>query len=266
MATATMPRMLRRLLPLLLLPLPLLAAEKPAPPADLDNPPADAERAANGLITKQLVKGTGTVKPTADSLLRVRYTVWKSDGSLLQHVPAPQSAFIAVSKMVPGWGQSVQQMVVGEKRRAWVPPSLNGGKIDLGMVFDTELLEIIDPPVTPADVAAPPADATVTPSGLAYKVLRAGTGSAHPKKHSNVEVHYSGWTTDGKLFDSSVLHGQSIEFGLDDVIKGWTEGLQLMVEGEKTRFWIPAKLAYANDKSRPQGMLVFDIELVKIKS
>lgn len=259
-------RMLRRLLPLVLLTLPLLAAEKPVPPADLDNPPADAERAENGLVTKQLAKGTGTVKPKPDSLLRVRFTVWRSDGSLVQHVPAPQTVFIPVSKMIPGWGQAVQQMVVGERRRAWIPPSLNGGKIDLGMVFDTELVEIIDPPVTPADVAAPAADATVTPSGLAYKVLRAGTGSAHPKKHSTVEVHYSGWTTDGKLFDSSVLHGQSIEFGLDDVIKGWTEGLQLMVEGEKTRFWIPAKLAYANDKSRPQGMLVFDIELVKIKS
>src|SRR5690348_17291312 len=103
--------MLRRLLPVALLALPLLAADKPVPPADLNNPPADAERAANGLVTKQLVKGTGTVKPTPDSLLRVRYTVWKSDGSLVQHVPAPQTVFIAVSKMIPGWAQAAQQMV-----------------------------------------------------------------------------------------------------------------------------------------------------------
>jgi peptidylprolyl isomerase len=258
--------MRQRLLPVVLLALPLLAADKPVPPADLNNPPADAERAENGLVTKQLVKGTGTVKPKPDSLLRVRYTVWKSDGSLVQHVAAPQTVFLPVSKMIPGWGQAAQQMVVGETRRAWIPPSLNGGKVDLGLVIDTELLEIVDPPVTPADVAAPPADATVTPSGLAYKVLRPGTGTEHPKKHSTVEVHYSGWTTDGKLFDSSVLHGQSIEFGLDQVIQGWTEGLQLMVEGEKARFWIPAKLAYGNDKTKPQGTLVFDIELVKIKS
>jgi len=131
-------------------------------------------------------------------------------------------------------------------------------------VIDTELVEIVDAPVTPADVAAVPADATVTESGLAYKVLRPGTGIVHPNKRSKVEVHYSGWTTDGRMFDSSVLRGQSSSFGLDEVIKGWTEGLQLMVEGEKTRFWIPSKLAYAGDKTRPQGMLVFDIELVKV--
>jgi peptidylprolyl isomerase len=78
-------------------------------------------------------------------------------------------------------------------------------------------------------------------------------------------VHYSGWTTDGKMFDSSVLRGNPASFGLDGVISGWTEGLQLMVEGEKTRFWIPAKLAYGHEKGKPQGMLVFDIELIDIQ-
>ena len=67
------------------------------------------------------------------------------------------------------------------------------------------------------------------------------------------------------MIDSSVLRGQTTQFGLDGVIAGWTEGLQLMVAGEKTRFWIPAKLAYASDRSKPQGMLVFDIELLEIK-
>ena len=256
--------LLRRVLPLVLVALPLLAAEKPVPPADLANPPADAERAENGLVTKRLSAGTGTEKPNADSLLRMRYTVWRDDGTLVQHVPAPQSLFLGVKKMIPGWGQAVQQMVVGETRRAWIPQPLNGGKTDHALVIDTELLEIVEAPTTPADVAAPPADASVTPSGLAYKVLRAGTGTVHPKRNSMVEVQYSGWTTDGKMFDSSVLHGKTAEFGLNRVIRGWTEGLQLMVEGEKTRFWIPAKLAYAGMKG-PQGMLVFDIELLDIK-
>ena len=257
--------MLRRILPLALLALPLLAADKPAPPADLTTPPADAERAENGLVTKRLSEGTGTVKPAADSLLRVRYTVWKADGSLVQHVPAPQTVFIAVTKMIPGWGQAAQQMVAGETRRAWIPQELNGGKLDQGLVIDTEMIEVVEAPKTPADVAAPPADATVTESGLAYKVLRHGVGTVHPKRSSTVEVHYSGWTTDGKMFDSSILRGKTAEFPLDGVIRGWTEGLQLMVEGEKTRFWIPAKLAYGNDKTKPQGMLVFDVELVDIK-
>ncbi|HEX7421562.1 MAG TPA: FKBP-type peptidyl-prolyl cis-trans isomerase, partial [Thermoanaerobaculia bacterium] len=68
-----------------------------------------------------------------------------------------------------------------------------------------------------------------------------------------------------RLFDSSILHGQSSEFSLDKVIAGWTEGLQMMTEGEERRFWVPAKLAYADDMSKPQGMLVFDIELVSIR-
>src|ERR1700730_10569787 len=96
----------------------------------------------------------------------------------------------------------------------------------------------------PADVAAPPADAQVTASGLASKVLQPGTGSDHPLATDKVKVHYTGWTTDGKMFDSSVARGKPALFPLDKVIAGWTEGVQLMVEGETRRFWIPEKLAY----------------------
>jgi peptidylprolyl isomerase len=112
-------------------------------------------------------------------------------------------------------------------------------------------------------VTAPPADAKRTASGIAYRVLRAGTGAVHPAKNNRVTVHYSGWTTDGKLFDSSVMRGQVATFGLDEVIAGWTEGVQLMVTGEKTRFWIPERLAYKGERD-PRGMLVFDIELIAI--
>jgi FKBP-type peptidyl-prolyl cis-trans isomerase len=89
----------------------------------------------------------------------------------------------------------------------------------------------------------------------------------HPRPRSTVEVHYSGWTLDGKMFDSSVLRGETASFPLNGVIRGWTEGVQLMVAGEKARFWIPAKLAYGDNSSAgtPSGTLVFDIELVSIK-
>ncbi|HYC89075.1 MAG TPA: FKBP-type peptidyl-prolyl cis-trans isomerase [Thermoanaerobaculia bacterium] len=257
--------MLRRLLTLALAALPLFAAEKPAPPADLATPPADGVRADNGLVTKQLVAGTGTVKPNEGHLLRMRYTVWKSDGTLVQHVSAPTTVQLALAKMIPGWRQAVEQMVVGEVRRAWIPKELGGTRATMPMLIDTELIELVERPVTPPDVAAPPADATVTESGLAYKVLRAGNGKLHPRRRDTVVVHYSGWTTDGQMFDSSVERGEPTEFPLDAVIRGWTEGLQLMVEGEKTRFWIPAKLAYGNDRTKPQGMLVFDVELIDIK-
>lgn len=121
-------------------------------------------------------------------------------------------------------------------------------------------------PETPTDVAAAPADAETTASGLASKLLAAGTGDTKPKATDTVTVHYSGWTTDGKLFDSSVKRGQPTSFPLNGVIAGWTEGLQLMVAGEKRRFWIPAKLAYGENPGAgyPAGTLVFDVELIKI--
>jgi peptidylprolyl isomerase len=79
-----------------------------------------------------------------------------------------------------------------------------------------------------------------------------------------VTVHYTGWTTDGEMFDSSVTRGTPATFALDGVIAGWTEGLQLMVEGERRRFWIPESLAYQGQPGSPAGMLVFDVELIKI--
>jgi peptidylprolyl isomerase len=116
----------------------------------------------------------------------------------------------------------------------------------------------------PADVKAAPADAKKTSSGLAYKVITPGKGKQRPTATSNVTVHYTGWTTDGKMFDSSVARGEPSSFPLNGVIKGWTEGVQLMVEGEKSRFWIPEPLAYGGRRP-PFGMLVFDIELLKIQ-
>ena len=118
----------------------------------------------------------------------------------------------------------------------------------------------------PPDVAAVPADAVRTGSNLASKVITPGTGTRHPGPTSLVTVHYTGWTTDGRTFDSSVSRGEPLTFGLNQVIDGWTEGVQLMVEGEKRRFWIPARMAYEGAPGKPQGMLVFDIELIKIVS
>jgi peptidylprolyl isomerase len=113
-----------------------------------------------------------------------------------------------------------------------------------------------EPVPAPPDVAAPPADALRTPSGLASKVLRVGVGQARPSRRSQVTVNYTGWTTDGRMFETN----SGVTFRLDEVIPGWTEGLQLMVVGEKRRFWIPSDLAYPD-----KGMLVFDIELLQVR-
>ena len=107
-----------------------------------------------------------------------------------------------------------------------------------------------------------------TPSGLQYEVLTKGKGSKNPIATDMVEVHYAGKTLDGHEFDSSYKRGTSASFPLNRVIKGWTEGLQLMTEGSKYRFYIPSDLAYgSNGPSRdigPNATLIFDVELIKI--
>jgi peptidylprolyl isomerase len=236
------------------------------PPPDVAGPPADATKTPSGLATKVLTPGTGTDHPTKDDLVTVDYTGWTTDGKMFDSsISRGKPSTFGVSRVIPGFSEGVQLMVPGEKRRLWIPESLaykgQEGRPKGMLVFDIQLIDI--PNRAPADVKAPPADAKRTASGLAYKVLREGTGGRHPKASSTVTVHYTGWTTDGKMFDSSVVRGQPASFPLSGVIPGWTEGLQLMYEGEKTRFWIPEKLAYKG-QSPPYGMLVFDVELIKI--
>ena len=108
---------------------------------------------------------------------------------------------------------------------------------------------------------------TVLPSGLQYTVINEGSGRK-PKATDSVKCHYEGFLTDGTLFDSSLQRGEPAVFGLQQVIAGWTEGLQLMQEGAKYRFFIPYKLGYgesgAGQSIPPYSALVFDVELIKV--
>ena len=107
----------------------------------------------------------------------------------------------------------------------------------------------------------------VTESGLQYTVLHEGAGSIHPKAKDEVKVNYEGTFIDGRIFDSSIKRGRPAKFGLNNVIKGWTEGLQLMVIDEKVRFFVPAGLGYGNrwtGSIPPGSTLIFDIELLAI--
>jgi FKBP-type peptidyl-prolyl cis-trans isomerase len=237
------------------------------PPSDVAAPPADAAKTASGLASKVVTPGTGKTHPGASDIVTVHYTGWKTNGEMFDSsVLRGKPSSFPLNRVIAGWTEGVQLMVEGEKRRFWIPEALayKGQREPKGMlVFDVELISIASVSA-PADVKAAPADAKKTPSGLAYKVVKAGTGTRHPSATSTVTVHYTGWTTDGKMFDSSVARGMPISFPLDGVIKGWTEGVQLMVQGEKTRFWIPEALAYGG-KSAPYGMLVFDVELIEFK-
>ncbi|MGO2341294.1 FKBP-type peptidyl-prolyl cis-trans isomerase [Vibrio litoralis] len=106
-----------------------------------------------------------------------------------------------------------------------------------------------------------------TDSGLQYLVLKEGNGSVHPTATSQVKVHYQGTLLDGTEFDSSYKRGEPISFKLNQMIKGWQEGLQLMVEGEKVRLFIPYDIAYGKSGSGPipaGATLIFDVELIEI--
>lgn len=247
-------------------------------PADVAAPPADAAKTASGLASKVLTPGTGKEHPGAQDQVKVHYTGWTKSGKMFDSsVNRGEPSTFKVDQVVKGWTEGLQLMVVGEKRRLWLPGALAyGDHPRMGapggdLVFDVELLEIKaapKPPETPADVKAPPATAKKTASGLAYTILKKGAGTKSPKATDTVTVHYSGWTTDGKLFDSSITRGEPMSFALNQVIKGWTEGVQLMKVGDTARFWIPGNLAYGDKPSRPgapAGMLVFDIELIDVK-
>lgn len=248
----------------------------PTTPEDVAAAPADAVTTESGLASKILAEGAGTEKPEIHDRVTVHYSGWTTDGKLFDssHKRGQPTTF-PVNRVIPGWTEGLQLMVKGEKRRFWIPAGLAYGETPPEgapagtLVFDVELLEVHRMPKplqVPEDVAAVPDNAEKTPSGLASRVLTAGTGDKKPTATSTVHVHYSGWTLDGKMFDSSVARGEPISFALTGVIPGWTEGLQLMVEGEKRRFWIPANLAYGENPGggRPGGMLVFDVELLGI--
>jgi peptidylprolyl isomerase len=244
-----------------------------AAPPDLKAPPADAVTGESGLASKVITPGTGDGRPAPTDVVTVHYTAWSADSggmhdsTLAREKPAMLPLDGAA---LPGWRECVALMVIGEKRRCWMPEKLAyGGAANRPagmMVFDIELLDIWPSPlIPPPDINGPPPDARRTSSGLAYKVLRPGTGARNPGPSDRITVHYSGWTTNGRLFDSSITRGEPLTLGLREVIRGWGEGLELMVEGERTRLWVPQDLAYKGEQGAPAGMLVFDVELIEIE-
>jgi FKBP-type peptidyl-prolyl cis-trans isomerase len=248
----------------------------PETPSDVAASPADAAKTASGLASKVLQAGKGDKHPAAADTVTVHYSGWTTDGKLFDSsVQRGKPTSFPLNGVIKGWTEGLQLMVEGEKRRFWIPAALaygenpGGGRPGGLLVFDVELISIKQapkPPAVPEDVAAAPESAEKTASGIASRVLTKGTGTVHPKATDQVKVHYSGWTTDGKLFDSSITRDEPIVFPLNQVIPGWTEGVQLMVEGEKRRLWIPGKLAYGDTAppGAPAGTLVFDVELLEI--
>jgi peptidylprolyl isomerase len=241
----------------------------PEAPPDVAAAPDDAVKLESGMAYKILVPAEGP-KPGPEDHVLVHYSAWMPDGALYDSsVLLGRPIDFTINLTVPAFKEAFQMMTPGEKRRLWVSAEMAKLKpesnIQSDLVFDVELISFVAKPVTPPDVSAAPRDADFTESGLATKLLHAGTGTRHPAHGERVVVHYAGWTRDGEMFDASYKYGTPGTFTLGDRMPmGWNEALKLMVVGEKRRIWIPEELAYRGREDRPQGMLVFEVELLDI--
>jgi len=248
----------------------------PAVPPDVQNPPSSAHKTKGGIPYVVVRPGTGKDKAHAYDTVSFNYTAWDANGRMFDTTEMrKRPAKVPPYRQPAPFEDVLTSMTAGERVRFWVPSEkmTQGGRAVPGMpqgqlCYEVEILQIekgIAPPPTPPDVARPPASAKKTAKGVFYRVLKAGKGGAHPRPTDTVRVNYTGWTTDGKMFDSSVVRHEPSEFSLQGVIAGWTDGIPQMSVGDKFRFWIPAELAYKGSPGRPQGMLVFDVELLSIK-
>lgn len=233
---------------------------------------------------KVLRKGSGAEHPGGDDCVVVNFVAWKREGTFFSTSGLNgESTVQCLATAIVGISEAMKYMVVGERRRIWIPAALtfeahiahHGLKIHdeaptpkIDLTFDVELLGIMKAPLTPNDLEVPPRTAMKTPGGVTLNVLTAGTGTTRPTTNNRVKLHYSGWTREGVLFESTITSGHPGVFLVGTVLPGWREALQYMVAGEKARIWIPAALAYGDrpvERAVPAGDLVYDIELLSIE-
>jgi peptidylprolyl isomerase len=253
------------------------------PPPDVAAHPADAQVTASGLAMKVLKAGTGTDRPVANDCVTVRFVAWTTDGTLFStSTTMNDSDVLCLNAAILGISEALKEMVVGERRRLWVPEDLTFHEghhheqkrpedeepPHKDLTFDLELLSILKAPLTPADLTQPPAAAARTASGLVYQILQTGTGTVHPSATSTITLHFSGWKSDGKLFETTMVANHPAVVSLATAPPGWREALRSMVAGEKARFWIPAAQAFgAKPANRfdPAGDLVYEFELLSVQ-
>jgi len=251
-----------------------LVSVEPSPttPPDVATPPADAVRSRSGLISKVVKPGTGTVNAKSYDAVTFQYSAWDStgrmfDSSEIRKRPKETYGF----REWPGIEEALTLMRVGERRRVWIPPALADASLpglpQGTLCYELELTKLTPmkaPPSAPLDLKTPPADAIKTATGVTVKVLKAGTGTAHPTPTDRVKVHYTGWSVDGRLIDSSIPRATPGEYVVGKLMPGWADALQTMTTGERARVWIPVERAFRNEPGRPQGELVFDLELLEV--
>lgn len=249
------------------------------PPQDVAAAPSGAETSESGLACVVLQKGGGTEHPVIYDTVKMHQVVWTPDGKMHMNTGDRGDAveFDLTQSVLSGLREAIELMVEGEKRRCWIPGRLAfgeavegapQGKKPLGtLVYDLNLVsltKITGLPEAPPEVAAVPPDAQSSASGLAWRVLKEGTTDKKPALASIVSLRYTGWTAEGKVFMTTERKKIPKSSRMGMMIPGWQEALLDMKLGEKRRLWIPKELAYRGQPGRPQGTVVFDIELVAI--
>jgi peptidylprolyl isomerase len=264
-------------------------ASKPTePPIATGAAPTSAAQAAqgnamttpSGLQYVELAPGSGPA-PKPGDIVSVHYTGTLTDGTVFDSSykrGEPIKFELGSGQVIPGWDEGIALMKKGGKARLTIPPSLAYGERGAGgvippnatLIFEVELVD-----VQPGVAIGPPTKVeeskyTTTPSGLKYYDLKVGDGPS-PSKGQQVSVQYSGWLTDGKLFDSSYKRGEPFSFtlGAGQVIPGWDEGVATMKAGGKRQLVIPPSLGYgergAGGVIPPNATLIFEVELLSSK-
>ncbi len=229
----------------------------------------------SGLKYEILTAGSGA-SPTADDSVTVHYEGTLMDGTKFDSsYDRGETITFPLNRVIKGWTEGVQLMKEGAKYKFTIPSELaygeqGGGSIppNSDLIFIVELFKVeVDEGKGFLKKNKEKSGIKVTDSGLQYKVLLEGTGKS-PGATDRVTVHYEGTLIDGTKFDSSYDRGEPIDFGLNQVIRGWTEGLQLMKEGAKYKLFIPSDLAYGPQGSPgaipPNAALIFTVELIRV--
>jgi FKBP-type peptidyl-prolyl cis-trans isomerase len=247
-----------------------LVSVDPAPPVppDVAAPPATAVASPSGLRSLVIRPGTGAVRPRPHDHVVFHYTAWDATGRLVDSSEVRGRPSDSVGfRHSRGLEEVLGLMVVGERRRAWLPVALldaAGPNPPTGPWCYEVQLESVErlPAPPPAPPRTPPAAAATTADGTRWVTLAAGRGGATPGDDERVSLEFSAWQADGRLFDSSVPFGRTLDAPVRKLYASWIPVVKAMTPGQRVRLWVPATAAAAAAPDKPGGALIFELELV----